>query len=442
MSGTAPFLDPARLKLSVARLGADGHSLASSWHDFLGTASTDLEAVFNVFDSESLTGSGFVGRSLPGDISLEGKQLTVELDPRTALYFIGAALGTFDTASPVAGVFEYTFSQNRGTSFGKCLAKRWTMGTVARIIRPIFVRQSVFSFSGNNAHVQFALTLDAERVDEVGDPVLIAGAAPAGSAPFVQGLPLDFEINDPDPFLHLKVTDISGLPGLVKVAAKVGAAVYAHESEVTLGQPMILKHPDGRIMGAPGAELQVIFEDLTGLAVDDEWRLPIQRPVWIPVITTPIACSSAMAIGTVNGINFRPTQGSFTLNNPVQFNTSGGDRFRTGAIGNIGGEEGLWSYQRASIDDQVAQLVRNPLAEVSMAAQFRTAERIGTTPHYHQIDIISPVCNPASGITAQQLGSATSVTDTLVVRSQPSGDPTYPDANNIVVTTDIADPLL
>lgn|GEM_PF-4481156 len=439
MSTNQPFVDPGRLQLSFALLGPDGVRPVTSWHDFVGTADTDLAPDYQIIESASLTGNGFAARGQPGDIGLE-KSFTIELNPRTFLYLAALTMGSFESTDLGGGAHRHLLSRNRANEFGLCGALRWSLGAGVRVLRPVFSQALTISWSGNNAHAQLQWQLAAERFDQVGlAEIVSATAPPAGSFPYVQGIPLGAELDAPDPDLYLRVEEV--LPGQVKILAKLGAATAYDPGQwerfVIPGIPQRLVDETGRRLGVPGAYLEVYFDDITGLEVGHEWRLPLTRPEWVPLLATPVPMTSAMAIARVNGKNFAPTQGSIAITNPITFQTPGGSRFRDGAVNPIGPQSGIISLTRSSIDAQVLRFLEDPDAEFSIRVDLESPNRIGTTQHYHGIRVICDKCHVTDGTQALRIQSANQVQDQLVALSQPGAPAPYFDATNVEVVTDI-----
>lgn len=438
MSGLTK-LTPDKIRVSVARLAADGHNIAGPWYDFLAVT-TDLNERLEFIVSAANTGSSAEDEPMEGPVNLQGLTLECELEPEAHFPFLMGYSGAFDTAVLQAGAaWRHRGSPSRGTAYADCLALRWTVnGVTAVILRPVLISEQTVSWSSNNTRPLLRLTVNAERADIVG--AASSGTPPA--APYIQGWPTQAELGSVDPTLYLSVIDpVPTAAYDIRLAAKVGAAsAYGPGQALLAGEPLRLNDSAGLRLGQAGLYLEAILDDPTGLALNHEWAFPLTRAAWTRALPPRVATTSAMARVYRDGVAYRVTEGSIVLSNPTDFAATGGSRAGDEGVTPSNKRTVRWNLTRiAGLDDKTAQDIRSGGA-FGLEVRFETDVVIAGTSIYYEIAGISRRCRPTQGSTINQVNGNT-IRHQLVASAHESTDPDFPDPFTWEVVNTIADPL-
>jgi len=255
-----------------------------------------------------------------------------------------------------------------------------------------------FQFSANPDQVWSGqVDLVAARTDYWGFPQQTAGTSPA---PYLRGYPR-LDLWEPPNgtvganLLKVKVVSITPPTGDLEIAITHDAVPYgANTFILPAGKwTRTIHSTDGDGIGRAPSHVEILFADLTGIVVDDEWEIPVRTgSPWVaslPLIDrlseveTDVLINGEIIPGVINSIGL-------TASHTGEPSAGVGGVWPQGV--RIGGPREIsWSLDKDMVDNRFQRRLDSS-TPVHLDVRIRSQVRIGSSGVFYEMRLVSPWC--------------------------------------------------
>ena len=233
--------------------------------------------------------------------------------------------------------------------------------------------------------------LVSARSDYWGFPVQIAGSS---DAPYIRGLPR-LDLLEGATELRVKVISTTPLEGDLEIALTTDAVAYG-AANVSLFEgrwTRVVLSTDGSAAGKAPSHVELLWPSVAGLAVDDEWSIPlgVQAP-WVAALPTIDRLSEVESEIRIDGqvVAGPITSASLQASQTAEPDLGIGGVWPSGV--HVGGQREItWQLDRRMVDNTLQR--RLETAEpIHLDVVLRSQVTIGATAIPYQMRIVSPYC--------------------------------------------------